>query len=73
MTDRYENKNKTYLCNKPKKRNIIANIYNYKYQNNHNNNIAKNIIRNKRYEKKKKRLTKSLLIQALALIKQMMK
>ena len=32
ITDRYENENKNYISKIPKKRNIIANLYNFKYQ-----------------------------------------
>ena len=58
ITDRYENvnENKTYIYKKQKKRNIITNIYNYKYQKNNDN-----IIKNKRAEKILKKINKKFI------------
>ena len=58
MADRFENENKTYLYIQPKKRNIITNIYNYKYQKNNNNN---NIMKSKRPEKIFKKINKKFI------------
>ena len=54
ITDRYDNENKNYINKIPKKRNIIANLYNYKYnKKNYSIGSRKPVEKNDKIKKKR--------------------